>query len=97
MPRRTAWCGVLAGLVFVAARAPGAATESMLGTMAVSHRPDRGAPGDDGACQAREADGHEVGSQGQGAKVAYAFSWVETAIRRDGRWTRNGNASSARP
>ncbi len=44
-----------------------------------------------------EADGHEVGPQGQEARVAYAFSWFETAIKRDGRWLRNGNASSARP
>jgi hypothetical protein len=48
------------------------------------------------ACEI-EAEGHEVRPQGQGARVAYAFSWVETAIRRDGRWLRNGNASSARP
>jgi hypothetical protein len=48
------------------------------------------------ACEI-EAEGQEVGPQAQGARVAYAFSWVETAIKRDGRWLRNGNASSARP
>jgi hypothetical protein len=48
------------------------------------------------ACEI-EAEGLEVSPSGQGARVAYAFSWIETAIRRDGRWLRNGNASSARP
>jgi hypothetical protein len=48
------------------------------------------------ACEI-EAEGQEVGPRSQGARVAYAFSWVETAIKRDGRWLRNGNASSARP
>jgi hypothetical protein len=28
---------------------------------------------------------------------APALSWIETAIKRNGRWLRNGNASSARP
>ena len=48
------------------------------------------------ACEI-EAEGQEVTPQGQGARVAYAFSWIETAIKRNGRWLRNGNASSARP
>ena len=39
MPRRTAWRGVLAGLVFVAASAPAAAAESMLGAMAAAVGP----------------------------------------------------------
>jgi hypothetical protein len=48
------------------------------------------------ACEI-EAEGQEVALQGQGARVAYGFSWIETAIKRNGRWLRNGNASSARP
>ena len=48
------------------------------------------------ACEI-EAEGQEVAPQGQGARVAYGFSWIETAIKRNGRWLRNGNASSARP
>lgn len=48
------------------------------------------------ACEI-EAEGHEVVPQAPGARVAYAFSWIETAVKRDGRWLRNGNASSARP
>ena len=48
------------------------------------------------ACEV-EAEGHEAVPQGKGARVAYAFSWIETAIKREGRWLRNGNASSARP
>jgi len=48
------------------------------------------------ACEI-EVVGHEVGPAGQGARLAYAFSWVETTLKRDSRWLRNGNASSARP
>jgi hypothetical protein len=48
------------------------------------------------ACEI-EAEGHEVEPQSQGARVAYAFAWIETAIKHNGRWLRNGNASSARP
>jgi hypothetical protein len=44
-----------------------------------------------------EAEGLEVAPQGRGTRVAYAFSWIETANKREGRWLRNGNASSARP
>jgi len=48
------------------------------------------------ACEI-EAEGHQITPQGEGARIAYAFAWIETAIKRNGRWLRNGNASSARP
>ena len=44
------------------------------------------------ACEI-EAEGQEVAPQGQGARVAYAFSWIETAIKRNGA----GCATATRP
>lgn len=44
-----------------------------------------------------EAAGSQTDDSGETTALEFGYSWVELLAKREGRWLRVGNASSARP